>query len=93
MKKTELINSISEKTGLSKTECTKVVDATFDTITQALAEGDSVTFIGFGTFKVGQRAERDGRNPKTGDVIKIPAAQVPQFKAGKTLKERVNTPS
>jgi len=90
MNKSELINAVAESAEVSKTVAAKVVDAVVDNIKTALAEGDVVTLIGFGTFATRERAARDGRNPRTGEKIKIKAATVPAFKPGKALKDAVN---
>ena len=90
MNKTELIASVAEKTDLTKKDTEKVVNALFQSIEEALAAGDKVQLIGFGTFEVRERAEREGRNPQTNETIKIPASKVPAFKAGKSLKDSVN---
>lgn len=89
MNKTNLIDEISGETGVSKKIAGQVLDSTVNQITQALSQGDEVTLIGFGTFISKQRPERDGRNPKTGEPIKIKAARVPSFRPGKALKEAV----
>lgn len=89
MNKTELINQVAEKTGLTKKDSTKAVDALFDSITEALRNGDKVQLIGFGNFEVRERAERTGRNPQTGEEMVIPATKVPAFKPGKALKDAV----
>ena len=90
MNKSELINAIAEEAGLTKADAGKALDATVKAITGAMASGDSVAIIGFGTFAVGERAARTGRNPQTGKEMQIPAAKVPKFKPGKSLKEAVN---
>ncbi|PAV06585.1 hypothetical protein CBG25_05640 [Arsenophonus sp. ENCA] len=90
MNKTELINQIAEKADLTKKDSEKVLNAFIETVTEALKAGDDVQLVGFGSFQVKQRAARDGRNPKTGETLKIAAANVPSFKAGKTLKDAVN---
>ncbi|HGJ5881349.1 MAG TPA: HU family DNA-binding protein [Arsenophonus nasoniae] len=90
MNKTELINQIAEKAGLTKKDSEKALNALIETVTEALKAGDEVQLVGFGSFQVKQRAAREGRNPQTGKVIQIAAANVPSFKAGKTLKEAVN---
>jgi len=90
MNKSELIEAIAKQADISKAAAGRVVDATTDTITAALKKGDSVTLIGFGTFKVSSRAARTGRNPQTGKEIKIAARKSPGFSAGKALKEAVN---
>lgn len=89
MNKTELIDSIAKSADLSKAAAGRAVDAFIEAVTDALKQGDTVTLIGFGTFYIGERAERNGRNPRTGEVIKIPAAKTPKFRAGKTLKDAV----
>jgi len=88
--KTELVNSIAEKAGLSKADSEKALKAFVDTVTDVLKEGDKIAMVGFGTFSVGDRAARVGKNPQTGAAINIPAAKVPKFKAGKALKDAVN---
>jgi len=88
--KTELVNSIAEKAGLSKSDSEKALKAFVDTVTDALKQGDKIAMVGFGTFSVGARAARVGKNPQTGAAINIPAATVPKFKAGKALKDAVN---
>lgn len=90
MNKTELIAAVAEAAGISKADATKAVAATFDAITAALAEGDKVSLVGFGTFAVKERAARTGLNPRTKETIEIPAAKTPSFKAGKALKDAVN---
>lgn len=90
MNKTELVASVAEKAEITKKEAEKVVGAIFDSIEEALAKGDKVQLIGFGTFEVRERAARTGRNPRTGEEITIPAAKVPAFKPGKALKDAVN---
>ncbi len=87
MTKAELIDFVSTESGISKSDATKAIKATFDAITETLKEGDSFTLVGFGTFSVSEQAAREGRNPQTGETIKIPARKVPKFKAGKQLKE------
>lgn len=90
MTKTELVNSIAEKAGLSKSDSEKALKAFVDTVSDALKQGDKIAMVGFGTFSVGERAARVGKNPQTGAAINIPAAKVPKFKAGKALKDAVN---
>lgn len=90
MNKTELISAVAEKSGVSKKDADKIVNATFDAIKEALAKGDKVALVGFGNFEVKERAAREGKNPQTGEKIKIAACKVPGFKAGKALKEAVN---
>ena len=89
MKKAELISAISAKSGLSKKDSEKALTATFDAIQEALVSGEKVQLVGFGIFDVKDRAARTGRNPKTKEVIQIPATRTPQFKAGKALKDAV----
>ncbi|CAM4061746.1 MULTISPECIES: HU family DNA-binding protein [Bacillaceae] len=89
MNKTELINAVAEASELSKKDATKAVDAVFDSILNALKDGDKVQLIGFGNFEVRERAARKGRNPQTGDEIEISASKVPAFKPGKALKDAV----
>ncbi len=89
MNKSELISVVAEKSGMTKKDTEKVVNAVFESITDALTKGEKVQLIGFGTFDLRKRKEREGRNPATGDVINIPEATVPVFKAGKALKESV----
>lgn len=90
MNKSELVNSVADKSGLSKADATRAVDGIVEAIEDALRGGDSVSLVGFGTFQVKERAARTGRNPQTGGTINIPAAKVPSFKAGKSLKDAVN---
>ncbi|MGM9521311.1 MAG: HU family DNA-binding protein [Oscillospiraceae bacterium] len=90
MNKTELISTVAEKAGLSKKDSEKAVNAAIDSIVEALKDGDKVQLIGFGSFEVKERAARTGRNPRTGGAIKIPASKLPQFKAGKALKDAVS---
>ena len=89
MKKTELIAAVAEKTGLTKNDAERVVNATFETITAAMAEGDKVAIAGFGNFEVKAREARVGRNPRTKETIEIPASKLPAFKAAKALKDAV----
>lgn len=90
MNKSELIDAIATEADISKASAGRALDATIDAITEALKNGDSVSLVGFGTFLVKERAARTGRNPQTGQTIEIKAAKVPNFKAGKLLKEAVN---
>ena len=90
MNKNDLIDAVASETGLSKSEATKSVDALFDTVTSALKSGDEVRVTGFGTFAVAKRAARQGRNPRTGEVVQIAAAMQPKFRAGASLKQAVN---
>ncbi|MCL1632470.1 HU family DNA-binding protein [Sporolactobacillus sp. CPB3-1] len=89
MNKNELIQQVSEKTGISKKDTEKVVNATLDQVIQALEANDKVQFVGFGTFEVRERASRTGRNPQTGETITIPATRVPGFRAGNKFKDAV----
>ena len=90
MNKSDLIDAVAGDADVSKAEAARVVDALIDSITRALKKGDTVTLVGFGTFQVRERAARSGRNPKTGETIKIGASKNPAFKAGKALKDAVN---
>jgi len=90
MNKNDLIAAVADKTGVSKASAGQAVDATFDAITDALKTGDDVKIIGFGNFAVAKRAASVGRNPRTGEAIKIAASKTPKFKAGKGLKDAVN---
>ena len=87
MNKSELIEAITQEAGISKAAAAKALDATTNAVTNALKNGDTVTLVGFGTFYVGERAERQGRNPKTGAPLTIAAAKTPKFRAGKALKD------
>jgi DNA-binding protein HU-beta len=89
MNKTDLVNAISAKSGLSKKDSEKALNATVDAVTEALANKDKVQLVGFGLFEVKERAARTGRNPKTKEPISIPASRTAQFKAGKALKDAV----
>ena len=90
MNKSELIEAIAKSADISKATAGVALDATLSAIKVALKKDQSVTLVGFGTFKVGKRAARTGRNPRTGEAIKIKAAKVPKFSAGKALKDAVN---
>jgi DNA-binding protein HU-beta len=90
MNKNDLIAAVAEKTGLSKGDATKAVDGVLDTIENQLTQGGDVRLVGFGTFSVSNRAASEGRNPRTGEKIQIPASKQPKFKAGKGLKDSVN---
>ena len=87
MNKSELIEAIAQEASISKAAAAKALDATTNAVTNALKNGDTVTLVGFGTFYVGERAERQGRNPKTGAPLTIAAAKTPKFRAGKALKD------
>ncbi len=89
MTKAELIDKIASSAGLTKADASKALDATLDSVRMALKKGQKVTLVGFGTFSVAKRKARKGRNPRTGQEIKIAATKVPKFTAGKTLKDAV----
>lgn len=89
MTKSDLIDRVAEKSGLTKKDAGKAVDAVFQSVTDALSDGDRVQIVGFGTFEVRHRAARRGRNPQTGQEIEIAARKVPAFKAGKALRDSV----
>ena len=89
MNKTELIAAVAKKADLSKKDAEAAVNATVEAVKGALKKGDKVQLVGFGTFEVRKRAAKQGRNPQTGAVIKVPATKVPAFKAGKALKDAV----
>ncbi|MGG2134664.1 HU family DNA-binding protein [Bacillus sp. S2(2024)] len=89
MNKTELIKQVAQEVNLTQKDATASVQAVLDQITQALAKGNSVQLIGFGTFEVRERSARTGRNPQTGEEMFIPGGKTPAFKAGKILKEAV----
>jgi len=88
--KADLVNAMAEKAGLNKADAEKALKAFTDAVTEALKAGEKVALVGFGTFSVGERAARTGKNPQTGAVIEIAAAKNPKFKAGKALKDAVN---
>lgn len=90
MNKAELIDSISEKCGLSKADAGRALNATIDSITDSLKSGGEVVLVGFGSFTVKERAARTGRNPKTGEPLEIAASKIPSFKPGMPLKAAVN---
>ena len=89
MNKTELIAAVAEKTDLSKKDADAAVSAVLGAITDALKAGDKIQLVGFGTFEVRNRAAKQGRNPRTGVTMTVPASKVPAFKAGKALKDAV----
>lgn len=89
MNKTELIAAVAEKTDLSKKDADAAVSAVLGAITDALKAGDKIQLVGFGTFEVRNRAAKQGRNPRTGETMTVPASKVPTFKAGKALKDAV----
>ena len=88
--KSELIDAVAESADISKVKAALAVDGVTSAVTSALSDGDQVTLVGFGTFSVRDRAARTGRNPRTGEEIKIAEARIPAFKAGKALKNAVN---
>ena len=90
MNKTELIEHIAKTADISKAAAARSLDAVIDAVTSTLKDNGSVTLVGFGTFSVGERAARSGRNPRTGEEIKIKSTRVPKFRAGKLLKDAVN---
>lgn len=90
MNKSDLIDAIASAADINKSDAGRALDAVVDSITDTLKRGDQVSLVGFGTFSVKPRAARDGRNPRTGETIKIKASNVPGFKAGKALKDAVN---
>ena len=90
MNKTELIDHIAKQADISKAAAGRALEAIVGGIRSSLRKGNSVTLVGFGTFTVGKRAARTGRNPRTGDSIKIKAARVPKFRPGKALKDSLN---
>ena len=90
MNKNDLVAVVADKTGFSKSDSVNAVDSVFDAITDALKGGDDVRLVGFGTFTVSTRRASEGRNPRTGERIHIPASKQPKFKAGKGLKDAVN---
>jgi DNA-binding protein HU-beta len=90
MNKTELVAAVAEQAGLSKKDAEAAVKAFTDVVSDALKKGDKIQLVGFGTFEVSERAAREGRNPKTGESMKIEACKTPKFKAGKALKDLVN---
>ena len=90
MNKNDLISAVAENSGLSRNDAAGAVEGVFDAITQALTRGDEVRLVGFGTFSVAKRKASTGRNPRTGEPMKIKASNQPKFKAGKVLKDSVN---
>lgn len=90
MNKTELVAAMAEKTELSKKDAEKALKAFTDVVADELAKGEKIQLVGFGTFEVASRPAREGRNPKTGETMKIAASKAPKFKAGKALKDVVN---
>ena len=90
MNKSELIEAMAQEADISKAAAAKALDGMVNAITEALKKGDTVTLVGFGSFYVGERAERQGRNPKTGEPLTIAAAKTPKFRAGKSLKDALS---
>ena len=90
MNKTELIAAVAERAELSKKDAEKAVKAFTDVVAEELVKGEKIQLVGFGTFEVSQRKEREGRNPKSGEKMTISASRTPKFKAGKALKDQVN---
>ena len=90
MNKVELVEAVAKQTGLSKKDAEAALKAYLAVITKALVKGDKIQLVGFGTFEVSKRPARKGRNPKTGEEMKIKACKAPKFKAGKALKDAVN---
>ena len=90
MNKTELVAAMAEKTGLSKKDAESALKAFIDTVTDELKADGKVQLVGFGTFEVAERPAREGRNPRTGETMKIAASKTPKFKAGKALKDSLN---
>ncbi len=90
MNKNDLVAAVAAQAELSKADAAKAVDAVFQAIAEALQKNDEVRLVGFGTFSVAERAATEGRNPRTGEKITIPASKQPKFKAGKGLKDAVN---
>lgn len=88
--KADLVSAMAEKSGLTKKDAEKALNAFIDSVTEALAKKDKVQLVGFGTFEVRERSARKGRNPQTGEEIDIPAANIPVFKAGKALRDGIN---
>lgn len=90
MKKVEFVDAVAEKTGLTKADSARAIDAVFATITDVLVAGDKLSLVGFGTFGVSSRKEREGRNPRTGETVVIPARKAVTFKPGTALKDAIN---
>ena len=90
MNKTELVAAMAEKAGLSKKDAEAALKAFTETVAEELKKGEKIALVGFGTFEVSERAEREGRNPQTGAPMKIAASKAPKFKAGKALKDAIN---
>lgn len=92
MNKSELISHVAGETGLTKAQAEQAINSVTGAVTQTLAAGESLTLVGFGTFSISERAARTGRNPQTGEALKIAAKKLPKFSAGKALKDAVNAP-
>ena len=90
MNKNELISSSADKAGIKKTDAEKALKAFIETVTEELKNGEKVQLVGFGTFETAERPAREGRNPRTGETMKIEASKSPKFKAGKALKDAIN---
>jgi DNA-binding protein HU-beta len=90
MNQAELIESVATTAGIKKSDAAKVIQSVFEGITSALGRGEEVRLAGFGIFEVAERAEREGRNPRTGEVVKIAASKAPKFKPAKQLRDTVN---
>lgn len=90
MNKTELVAAIADEAGLSKKDAEKALKAFTDVVTAELKKGEKIQLVGFGTFEVSERPAREGRNPQTGEAMKIAASKTPKFKAGKALKDSIN---
>ncbi|MCG7897592.1 MAG: HU family DNA-binding protein [Candidatus Thiodiazotropha lotti] len=90
MNKAELIEAMAESADISKAAAGRALDGMVNAVTEAMKAGDTLSLVGFGTFSVKERAARDGRNPQTGETIKIKASKIPSFKAGKALKDAIN---
>ena len=90
MNKEELVQEIAKKAKVTQKDASEILGALIDTIQKTVAKGKKVTLVGFGTFEVSERAAREGRNPQTGETMKIAASKAPKFKAGKALKDMVN---
>ena len=90
MNKADLVAAVAAKSGLTAKDSAKAIDAFVTAVEEALVKGDKVSLVGFGTFEVSERAAREGRNPQTGETMKIAASKSPKFKAGKALKDALN---
>ncbi len=90
MNKTDFVNAVADQAELTKADAGRAIDAMVEVIKKALKKGDAVSLVGFGTYTVRKRAARTGRNPRTGQTIKIKASKAPAFKAGKALKDAIN---